>query len=184
MISGSFGAPDAAASARTILSTAVRTRSRTAGAVERMLIRRSAESGMMFSLVPACSEPTVTTAVWAAPVSRETIVCRRMTTAAAMTTGSMVDSGVEPCPPRPKSRTRRLSEAAITGPGRVPTNPAGAGATCWPRQMSARGKRSRKPSSIIAGAPPTSSAGWNTATTVPRHSPRTPASWAVAPRDR
>ncbi len=67
-------------------------------------------------------------------------------------------------------------------PGRVATRPAGAGATCWARQTSGLGKRSAKWSATIAGAPPTSSAGWNTATTVPRQACRFSAGGAVAPR--
>src|SRR6185437_15122010 len=44
-------------------------------------------------LVPACSAPIVTTADCAGATSRETIVCRRSTVAAAMTTGSMLARG-------------------------------------------------------------------------------------------
>ena len=36
-----------------------------------------------------------------------------------MTTGSTLDSGIEPCAPRPKSRTSRLSAAACVVPGAV-----------------------------------------------------------------
>ena len=50
----------------------------------------SASSGMTFSFVPACSAPTVTTAASVAAISRETMVCRRSTVAAAITTGSML----------------------------------------------------------------------------------------------
>jgi len=60
----------------------------------------------------------VTTAAWLAATSRETIVCRRRTVAAAITTGSTLDSGIDPCAPRPNSRTSRLSAAAWVVPGR------------------------------------------------------------------
>lgn len=146
-----------------------------------MLIFISAVSGMMFSLVPLCRDPTVTTAAWFAPTSRETTVWRRITTAAAITTGSTVFSGADPWPPRPKSRTAKLSEALMTAPGLVAAVPAGMGPTCCARHTSGRGKRSANPSSIMACAPLTSSAGWKTATTVPRQASRSAASRAVAP---
>ena len=56
---------------------------------------------MMFSLLPARSVPTVRTAVSVPAISRDTIVCSRSTVAAAITTGSTVVSGREPCPPLP-----------------------------------------------------------------------------------
>jgi hypothetical protein len=55
-----------------------------------------ASSGMTFSFVPACSTPMVTTAASFAATSRETMVCSRSTVAAAITTGSMLASGMEP----------------------------------------------------------------------------------------
>ena len=72
---------------------------------------------MTFSLVPACSEPTVTTAASVAASSRETMVCRRITVAAAITTGSMLACGIEPCAPRPNRRICRLSAAEVIAPG-------------------------------------------------------------------
>jgi hypothetical protein len=44
--------------------------------------------------VPACSDPIVTTAESVGATSRETIVCSRITVAAAIITGSMLDSGI------------------------------------------------------------------------------------------
>ena len=132
---------------------------------------------------PAWIEPTVTTATSRGSTSRETIVCRRMTVAAAMTTGSIVACGREPWPPRPRSVTVSPSEAAICVPGRTPIVPAGSGVRCWPSTMSGRGKRSSTPSAIIAWAPaPYSSAGWKTATTVPDQSSVVARSRSSAPR--
>jgi len=48
----------------------------------------SASSGMTFSFSPACSTPTVTKAALVAATSRETIVCSRITVAAAITADS------------------------------------------------------------------------------------------------
>ena len=70
-----------------------------------------ASSGITFSLVPACSAPTVTTADCAGATSRDTIVCRRRTVAAAITTGSMLASGIDPWAPRPNIWISTLSAA-------------------------------------------------------------------------
>ncbi len=138
-------------------------------------------SGMMFALVPARSAPTVSTAVSVPATSRETTVCRRITVDAAMTTGSTVASGREPCPPAPVRVTRRLSVVANAGPDRRPMNPAGIGATCWPSTTSGRGTLAKSPSATIAAAPPaTSSAGWNSTMRVPAHD-GSPASRDAAP---
>ena len=89
MISGGFGAPDAAASALTIRVIAARTRVRTSSSNVRTFSFMTASSGMTFSLSPACSDPTVTTAASEAASSRDTMVCSRSTVAAAITTGSI-----------------------------------------------------------------------------------------------
>ena len=74
------------------------------------------------------------------------------------------------------------SDAAICVPDRTPIVPAGSGVTCWPSTMSGFGNRSSTPSAIIACDPaPYSSAGWNTATTVPDHSSRVASSRSSAP---
>jgi hypothetical protein len=73
MISGSTGAPDAAASARTIRVIASRTRPRVAPSKARMLSRSSASAGMMLFVLPAWIDPTVTTAVSNGAISRETM---------------------------------------------------------------------------------------------------------------
>ena len=79
----------------------------------------------MFSFVPACSDPIVTTAESVGATSRETIVCSRITVAAAITTGSMLDSGIEPCAPRPNMRICRLSAEEVTMPTRQSMFPDG-----------------------------------------------------------
>ena len=137
---------------------------------------------MMLFFSPAWIEPTVTTAISRGSISRDTTVCRRMTVAEAITTGSIVACGREPWPPRPSRRTVSPSEAAICVPGRTPIVPAGSGVRCWPSTMSGFGNRSSTPSAIIACAPaPYSSAGWKTATTVPAHSSRVATSRSSAP---
>jgi hypothetical protein len=73
---------------------------------------------MMFSLLPACNEPMVRTALSSGATSRETMVCRRSTVAAAITTGSIDVCGCDPCEPRPNSFTLRLSAADRITPGR------------------------------------------------------------------
>ena len=80
---------------------------------------------MMFALDPACIDPTVTTARSVMETSRETMVWSRITVAAAITTGSMVDSGPEPCPPRPITRTSKVSTPAISAPARLRIEPVG-----------------------------------------------------------
>src|SRR5574337_318158 len=58
---------------------AARTRLRTPSSKVRTLSLMMASSGITFSLVPACSAPTVTTAASVAATSRDTIVCSRST---------------------------------------------------------------------------------------------------------
>jgi hypothetical protein len=147
-----------------------------------MLSLMVASSGMMFSLVPACSEPTVSTALSSGETSRETIVCSRITVAAAITTGSIEVCGCEPCEPRPNSVTCRLSPADRITPARYVTVPAGPTITCWPRITSGRGSFAPSQSATIAFAPcAVSSPGWNTTSTVPRHASRASASTRAAP---
>ena len=50
---------------------------------------------------PACSVPTVTTAVCSGPTLRETMVCRAITMPEAATTGSAERCGKAPWPPTP-----------------------------------------------------------------------------------
>ena len=119
---------------------------------------------MMLSLVPACSSPTVTTAVSAPATSRETTPCSRTTVAAAMSTGSTVVSGREPCAPRPCSITCSVSDAANAGPGVQPEEPRG-----QRRHVLAEhdvGPAEPVEQAVLEhrlGAPASSSAGWNTA---------------------
>lgn len=150
---------------------------RVASSYVRTLSSRTARSGMTLGPLPAWMLPTVTTAGVVAASSRETTVCSRTTTDAAITTGSTDAWGAEPCAPRPCTVTRRLSAADRKDPERVPTYPAGYGSTCWARTTSGRGDLSVRPSSTMARAPaPFSSEGWKRATKVPRQSSRCPAS--------
>jgi len=107
----------------------------------------------MFAFVPALNDPMVTTPISVAAISRETMPCKRITVEAAMTTGSMVASGREPCPPDPYNVTRSESEAAYATPVRSPSIPAGRGDTCCPRQTSGRGTFAYNPSATIEAAP-------------------------------
>lgn len=59
------------------------------------MVMNEGQFGMMFPLVPACSTPTVTTAPSVMASSRETMVCRRITEAAAILALSQVSRGVE-----------------------------------------------------------------------------------------
>ena len=90
----------------------------------------TASSGITFSFVPACSAPMVTTAGCVGATSRETMVCSRSTVAAAITTGSILACGIEPCAPRPNMRISKLSAAEVITPERVPMLPAGGFMTC------------------------------------------------------
>ena len=147
---------------------AASTRVRTSSLNVRTFSLMTASSGMTFSLSPACSDPTVTTAASAAAISRDTMVCNRSTVAAAMTTGSTLAWGIDPCAPRPNIRISRLSAADVITPTRLPTEPAGPTITCWPRMTSGLGNLVSSPASTIACAPvPVSSAGWNTGISVP-----------------
>ena len=148
----------------------------------RTLSLMTASSGITFSLSPACSTPIVTTADSVAAISRETMPCRRITVAAAITTGSMLACGIEPWAPRPNKRICRLSAADVIVPVRPATSPAEPTITCWPSTTSGFGKRLNSPSSIIACAPcAVSSPGWNTAISVPLQPSRACASSVVAP---
>ena len=138
---------------------------------------------MTLLLVPAMLLPTVTTANSPGFVSRATIVCRRKTMEAASTTGSTPRCGMEPCEPLPKTVTRMLSPADMTGPTVVPTVPVSRPRTCCAKATSGRGIRSARPSASIPLAPDAvSSAGWKSATTVPLQTFRRCASSSAAPR--
>ena len=72
----------------------------------------------MLCFVPPWIEPTVTTAGSIGFISRLTIVCRSRTSLAAITIGSIVLSGLAPCPPRPFMVMSTLSTLASVKPGR------------------------------------------------------------------
>ena len=82
----------------------------------------TAWSAMTLLFVPARTLPTVSTANSTGAISRETIICSRITIIAASTTGSTAACGMEPCAPRPNTVMRMLSAADRNGPDgcRVP----------------------------------------------------------------
>jgi hypothetical protein len=182
---GGRGAPEATASASMIRRAPSVRRRCTSASKARKFSVIVAVSGMTFSACPARSRDTVTTPRSAGAISRATSVCSRSTAEAAITTGSTVRSGREPCPPRPYSVTSQLSAAPIIAPARYSTVPASLAKTCWPSTASGTPTRRSRPSSSIAFAPaPISSAGWKTAITVPCQSPRAAASSAAAPHSQ
>lgn len=119
----------------------------------------------MLALVPACRLPTVTTPNSLGAISRATIVCSRVTMAAASTTGSTPRCGIEPWLPLPCTVTRTHAAVESIGPAVVPTSPAaGVVSTCWPSATSGAGTLSTRPSRTIESAPSAvSSAGWKSA---------------------
>ena len=144
--------------------------SRTAASKERMLRAMVAESGITLATVPACSVPTVTTAICRGSTLRATTLCSAITMLPAMSTGSTVKCGRAAWPPRPWMVMCAVSLAAMKGPLPKPKLPVvRPGLLCRPN-MASHGKRSNNPSSIMRCAPlfwPASSAGWNTTCTVP-----------------
>ena len=119
--------PDACASARTIRSIASSTCRRTCGSKVRTLSRSSARSGMTLSLRAGLQRADRDDrGCRSAATSRDTIVCSRSTVAAAITTGSTVDSGIEPCAAAAEHRTRSAVGGARTpAPAGSPSTPAG-----------------------------------------------------------
>ena len=57
--------------------------------------------GMMLLAVPACSVPTVTTAVSSGSMLRATMLCKAITMLAAATMESVARCGIAPWPPTP-----------------------------------------------------------------------------------
>lgn len=115
--SGSRGQPAARHSPAAIRRIAAIIRSRTSSDCVRMLRAIRASAGMMLCRVPASIRPTLSTADSRAASSRLTTVCSRVTRYAAVTTGSTVDSGREPCPPRPCTTMSTSVEADMIRPG-------------------------------------------------------------------
>jgi len=122
--------PAAAASASTMRRTAASTRVRLWSLTVRTLMLRVASAGTTLSALPAWIAPTETTTISPGSDSRDTMLCSLTTAWHAVSRGSTVVCGREPCPPRPWKVTVTESEPAIVGPGRTPTIPAGSGATC------------------------------------------------------
>ena len=92
--------------------------SRTSSRKARRVSCRRTSSGMTLDLLPPWNEPTVTTAGSVGSTSRLTIVWRSSTRADASTIGSIVRSGIAPCPPLPRTTTSTVVEPAIAGPER------------------------------------------------------------------
>ena len=117
----------------------------------------SADSGITLFVVPATIRAMVSTAGWWASTRRVSAVCSAPTIAAAAGTGSSASCGAEAWPPRPVTRTRIASAAAISDPGRVCSSPAGRVAlTCSAYAATGRPPgpcRSSSPSSIMTRAP-------------------------------
>ena len=111
--------------------------------------------------LPACIAHRLITAVSSGLTLRLTIDCTAVMMCPATSTGSTAMCGCAPWPPRPSIRISMRSAAAIAGPGVMPMRPGGsAGQLCSANTRSA-GKRSNRPSSIIAFAPAwPSSPGW------------------------
>ena len=95
------GAPDIAATALAVRRTPSRIFARVFSSSVRMVPRSVASSGMMLPALPELTEPTVTTPNDIGSFSRLITVCTSSMKRAAITTGSMDFSGMEPCAPRP-----------------------------------------------------------------------------------
>ncbi|MGA9841072.1 MAG: hypothetical protein WBQ25_02025 [Nitrososphaeraceae archaeon] len=170
VISGGLEARKACASASAILRIASMICCWTIVLCVRMLRPMWASSGMTLCFTPALTNPTVMIAGTSPASSRERIVCNFITNEEAITTGSIVSCGEEPCPPLPNSLTSTSIDANMITPELCPTIPEASGKTCWPRHMSGRGNLVNSPSRSIALAPcPVSSAGWPQINTVPHH---------------
>ena len=135
-------------------------------------------SGMMLNVSPACTLPTVITAACCASTSRATIVCSATMMLPAADIGSRAKCGIAPWPPTPRSVIVTRSADAIAAPVRKAMSPAARPGMLWIAKIASHGKRSNRPSSIIAFAPPKfSSAGWKIRFSVPEN-------WRVAARWR
>jgi len=110
---------------------------------------------------PAWNDWKLITAASTGLTFRLTMVCTADTICEAARMGSIVWCGCAPCPPLPVTSIEKRSMAAIIGPLLKPTVPAGSdGQLCRAKTRSA-GKRSNRPSWIIARAPACpSSPGW------------------------
>ena len=86
----------------------------------RVLTDSSAVAGIVFGDSPAWIAPTVTTPISCGAISRDTMVCRRVITCAAMTTGSTPFSGIEPCAPVPWMVILVCTHVEHTGPASAP----------------------------------------------------------------
>ena len=167
-ISGALGAPAAAASPRTMRVDRGEHRGRAPSVKVRMLRPSSAWSGITLLAMPACIVPMVTTAVSVrgdlARHDRLQAQDRRRGHHHGVHRGLGPGAVGAPAVQHHSS----ASVAANVGTGAQADRSCRQGATCWPRTTTGVPNRSKIPSSIIAFAPPTvSSAGWNTARSVP-----------------
>ena len=131
---------------------------------------------------PPRMRPTVNVAAFWALISCATKSFRASMIAHAALTGLRARWGIAPWPPTPFTATRTVSELARNGPARVMNLPTGTvGKLCMPHTEST-GNSSKRPSRIIASAPPApSSAGWKMKWTVPSK-PWRSTRWRAAPR--
>lgn len=141
LTSGSRGQPAAWHSPAAIRRIAATIRSRTASDWVRRLREIRAVEGMMFGAVPASIRPTVSTADSRGAISRLTTLWSRVTRYAAVSTGSTVVSGRDPCPPRPCTTISMSVVADRISPGTCGYSPTGPGAACCPSSTSGRGTR-------------------------------------------
>ena len=103
--------------------------------------------------LPADIAQMLTTAVSSGLTLRLTIDCAAVIMCAATSTGSIAVCGWAPWPPRPSMVISMRSAAAIAGPGVMPIVPGGSPGQLCNAYTSSAGKRSNRPSSIIAFAP-------------------------------
>ena len=142
---------------------------------------RVTASGTTLNASPPLIEPMVTTAMPLAWIRRAGIASISGTSAAAADIGLAVRCGVAAWPPRPRTSTWKRAAPAQAGPACTAAVPSGSGGALCSANTASQGKRSNRPASIIARAPPRpSSAGWKIRLTVPAKS-RRPASIRAAP---
>jgi hypothetical protein len=91
----------------------------------------SVDAGIILKASPASILVTLQTPLSSGLIVRDTIVCRFITMAEAVTMGSTVKCGIAACPPTPEMTISNLSHAAKRGPGLDAIDPDGkVGQTC------------------------------------------------------
>ncbi|MNL29027.1 hypothetical protein D3C87_1506990 [compost metagenome] len=103
---------------------------------------------------------------------REMTVCSAKRMWPAQTSGSTLNSGCEAWAPLPAMSMRKRLLDPMNGPARTPRLPTGRSGQLCKAKTASQGKRSNRPSSIMARAPawPPSSAGWKMQWMVPSNS--------------